>query len=86
MIINNRVLSVNVSEFVKDMESYVRTGCGFQISSDYYSISIDPVEEHIEVWRLGEHIGDYDNIAALLASHVVNGKPLVDLLDDFDFA
>lgn len=72
-------------EFIRNMEGYVNSQCGFCISSDYYGVSIDPVADGIEVWHNGELISKFASIETFLLNYDFNGTKIISLISDFDF-
>ena len=73
-------------DFIEDMEGIIESQCGFVIESSYYGMSLDPVEDYIEIWHLGEHITNVSSIKDLLLNFEVNGKKLIEIIEDFDFS
>ena len=86
MIYEGYSISEETAEFIEEMEGIIECLCGFVIESSYYGMSLDPVEDYIEIWHLGEHITNVSSIKDLLLNFEVNGKKLIEIIEDFDFA
>ena len=79
-------ISVEDLEFIENMEGYIESQCGFVINAPYYGMSLDPVGNHIEIWHDGECVDKRTGIKDLLLGFEINGKKIIELISDFDFA
>ena len=79
-------ISEEVSEFIQGMTDYVETNFGFAIESSEHHIYIDPIEDYVEVKFDKNTVFKYSNLREFLLNHELNGKKIIELLEDFDFA
>ena len=75
-----------IMDFINSMNDYIETNFGFAIESSDYYIYLDPIEDHIQIKMPNKNVLKYSNLKDFLLNFELNGKKIICLLEDFDFA
>lgn len=79
-------VSDEVLDFIKGMTDYAETNFGFAIASPEYYIYVDPIEDHIIV-KLDENTElKFSDIREFVLNCELNGRKVIELLEEFDYA
>ena len=79
-------VSDDVMDFITDMHNYIETNFGFAIESSDHHIYIDPIEDHIQVKSSETIFSKYSELKDFLLNFELEGKKIIELLEEFDFA
>ena len=75
-----------VMDFINSMNDYIETNFGFAIESSDYHIYLDPIADHILIKISNINVLKYSNLKDFLLNFELNGKKMIYLLEEFDFA
>lgn len=76
----------DVMDFINSMNDYIETNFGFAIESSEHHIYLDPIEDYIQIKISKTNVLKYSNLKDFLLNFELNGKKIIYLLDEFDFA
>ena len=79
-------VSDDIMDFIITMNDYIETNFGFAIESSEHHIYIDPIGDHVQIKTSKINAFKYSDLKDFLLNFELNGKKIIYLLDEFDFA
>lgn len=79
-------VSDEVMDFITSMSDYIETNFGFAIESSEHHIYIDPIGDNIQIKASEASDLKYSDLKDFLLNFELNGKKIICLLENFDFA
>ena len=72
-------------EFVKDIKEDIKNQNEITLEYNGKSFVLEPRGKAIQVYAYGEILGDYKNFDDLLLNHKIDGKPLIELIQELEY-